>query len=666
MAFPWVVNKQDIKTGVVTLQCAEDSLPEKLNQFDIAAKLVCAYISPHCDFDGVVKILNTYFDGVPMMVCTTAGELYADAGKLYCPTGSRWNNVVVVCFDSTLIEEVEVVSVPLGSDDLRQGRVETTLMERMEFIGKAISGLQVNMEINFRDTFAYVLFDGLSASESFFMEALYESGRFPCLFVGGSTGGTLDFQVTRLHDGKRDLENHALIAFIKTPPDIRFGIFKSQNFKPVGKSFHVFSASVELRYVSHVFDQSGRIVTFVDALCETFGCTPANLVSVLEDYSFAITVGKELFVRSISKLDVEAERIHFYCDIAPGEELLLVRRTDLVETTGKDFAQFMEGKPAHPVAGILNDCILRRINNEPELSKMGHVMEGTGIAGFSTFGEVFGLNLNQTLTAVLFFRVPPGAVFRDEFVDNFVSHYSEFKTFFLRRQVAKLDGLSQVVNYQIFDFMSQRFDNRLDTAGMEPSMARLLSGLNDLGQVLQEAMHSLKEASIRDYLTGLYNRRYINEVIDKELIRASRYDNELSVLMMDIDYFKAVNDTFGHNGGDMVLRLVSETAVNIKRDTDVVGRYGGEEFVVVLPQTKLLDAASFAERLRESIGTLEIQMGEQKFKVTVSIGVASTGLFEQQITTEKLIECADQALYTAKNSGRNRVVLAAAAKPVSQ
>lgn len=662
MASSWDEHKTDMGAGVITLQCTEGGLPETLSRLDIAVKFICAYISPHCDFDSVVETLNARFDGAPMMICTTAGELHAEDGKLYCPTVGSWDSVVVVCFDSTLIAEVEVVSIPLASEDLHQGRVETTLTERMESIGKAISELRVDMEINFRDTFAYVLFDGLSDSESFFMEALYESGRFPCLFVGGSTGGTLDFQVTHLHDGKRNLENHALIAFIKPPQDVRFGIFKSQNFEPIGKSFHVFSASVELRYVTHVFDQSGKIVTLVDALCETFDCAPASLASALTDYSFAIIVGKELFVRSISKLDLEAGRVYFYCDIAPGEELFLVRRTGMAATTEKDFVQFMKGKPSHPVAGILNDCILRRINNERELSEMGHVMQGTGLAGFSTFGEVLGLNLNQTLTAILFFRVPPGSGFRDEYVDNFVTHYSEFKTFFLRRQIAKLNNLSQVVNYQISDFTSQRFDNRLNTSGMEPSMARLLSGLNDLGQVLQEAMHTLKEASVRDYLTGLYNRRYINEIIDRELVRVSRYGNCLSVLIFDIDHFKAVNDTFGHNVGDTVLKLVSETSVNIKRETDMVARYGGEEFVVVLPQTELLDAASFAERFRESVGALEIQMGEQQFKVTISIGVASTSICTKNVTTEKLIEFADKALYVAKNSGRNRVVLATAEK----
>jgi methyl-accepting chemotaxis protein len=118
---------------------------------------------------------------------------------------------------------------------------------------------------------------------------------------------------------------------------------------------------------------------------------------------------------------------------------------------------------------------------------MGRVMAGTALAGFSTFGEILGLNLNQTLTAVFFFRVQNGARFRDEYVDNFVAHYGEFKAFFLRRQISKLSGLSKVMIKQIDDFKGQKYESRLDSSGLDPSMARLFSGLNDLGQALYEA-----------------------------------------------------------------------------------------------------------------------------------------------------------------------------------
>ena len=478
--------------GAIALQSTVSGLSGELEKVRFSPTFVSAYVSPHVDFEQVARVLATRFPGVPMMVCSTAGELFASPDGVYCPTGNRWDRIVVLCFDSSVIEKAEVVAVSLGCEDLRRGSVDISLDSRVDRISKAIAGVKVNMDIDSRNTLAYVLFDGLSASESFFMEALYNSGRFPCLFVGGSAGGTFDFKNTWLHDGRKKYENHALIAFLKTAPGVKFGVFKSQNFEPVGTSFHVLSASSEQRYVSQVVDRNGRISTLVEALCENLNCSPANLEAKLADYSFAITMGKELFVRSVSKLDTGEERVHFYCDIAPGEELHLVKRTGFADSIAKDFGRFMGGKSGTLVAGILNDCILRRLYNEKELSKTGRI-SGAAVAGFSTFGEILGLNLNQTLTAIFFYRVPEGAQFRDDYVDNFVAHYGEFKAFFLRRQISKLKGLSQVVIKQIDDFKEQQFESRLDASGLDPSMGRLFSGLNDLGQVLNDA-HSQREA----------------------------------------------------------------------------------------------------------------------------------------------------------------------------
>ena len=486
MRFPGFGKKRHAGAGAIAFQSTAAGLTVELEKVRIVPTFVSAYVSPHIDIDQVSRALAARFPGIPMMICSTAGELHAIGDRLYCPTGNRWDRVVVQCFDASVIAEAEIVSVPLGCEDLRRGSVGISVKDRVDRISRAISGLKVNMEIDYRNTMAYVLFDGLSASESFFMEGLYDSGRFPCLFVGGSAGGTFDFRNTWLHDGRKKYENHALIAFIKTPPSIRFGVLKSQNFEPAGSSFHVLSASVEQRYVSQVIDVQGRISTLSEALCETLSCSPASLEAKLADYSFAITVGKELFVRSVSKLDAASGKVHFYCDVAPGEELQLVRRTGLAGSIAKDFGRFMQGKTGEMVAGILNDCILRRLCNERELANVGRVA-CTAVAGFSTFGEILGLNLNQTLTAIFFFRVPKGAHFRDEYVDNFVAHYGEFKAFFLRRQISKLSGLSQVVIKQIDDFKGKQYESRLDASGLEPSMARLFSGLNDLGQALYEA-----------------------------------------------------------------------------------------------------------------------------------------------------------------------------------
>lgn len=493
--------------GVATIETDSGSLARKLDGVSLRPTFINAYASPHVDIDAVARIISQHFPGIPLMLCSTAGELCsAGNGALYCGTGERWDRVVLQCFDATLVTRAEIVAIPLGSEDLRNGRSDVPLAERVARLVQAIRAAPSSLDIDYRDTLAYILFDGLSASESFFMEALYESGRFACLFVGGSAGGKFDFRNTWLHDGKRRLENHALIAFLKFAPGIRFGVLKSQNLEPTGASYSILGAAPEFRYVSRVIDAQGRTSTLIEALCATLQCQPAQLEQKLADHSFAIRVGEELYGRSVSNIDFAAGKVHFYCDVAPGEELLLVRRTGFVAATERDFRRFMQGKPGAPVAGILNDCILRRLFNERELAGIDRLLAGIALAGFSTFGEILGLNLNQTLTAVFLFRVAPGVSFRDEYVDNFVAHYGDFKAFFLRRQIAKLTGLSRVVAQQLADYKSQDFSSRLDPASFDSGMATVVRGLNDLGQALADARAQREDTSgkLESCATDLY------------------------------------------------------------------------------------------------------------------------------------------------------------------
>ena len=472
--------------GVFTLQTRSSELGAALAGVSIQPKIIIGFVSPHIEIDTVSQTVHHRFPGTPLMLCSTAGELCSSESSIYCATGQSWDRIVLQFFDESLIEQVKMVAIPLGSEDLRCGKEEVATNERVARITRYLENLHVDMEIDHRNTLAYVLVDGLSSSESFFMEALYDSGRFPCLFVGGSAGGKFDFKNTWIHDGQKKLENHALVAFLKVPSGVRFGVFKSQNFDVTKTSFHVIRASLAKRYVSHVIAQSGRVIPFIDALCESLRCSPGELEKNLGEYSFAIRVGKEIFVRSISRIDHETGFVHFFCDIAPGEELLLVRRTGFVDATERDFREFMKSKPEAPVAGILNDCILRRLNNDKELSNATRVFGKTQLAGFSTFGEILGLNLNQTLTAVFFFRVKVGETFRDSYVDSFAAHYGEFKAFFLRRQIGKLSGLSRVMVQQISDYKNQEFTTQLDPEVFDQSMKAVAAGLNDLGTTLQQ------------------------------------------------------------------------------------------------------------------------------------------------------------------------------------
>lgn len=152
-----------------------------------------------------------------------------------------------------------------------------------------------------------------------------------------------------------------------------------------------------------------------------------------------------------------------------------------------------------------------------------------------------------------------------------------------------------------------------------------------------------------DDLTGIYNHRFIFQRLREEVERAERYQQPLSIMMLDLDHFKAINDRFGHQTGDIILHTVAQTIKQALRNTDIPGRYGGEEFMVILPQTGLDDAVQVAERIREQIE--ELIFDDESLKITISIGVATHG----NETGNELLAQADKMLYRAKDNGRNRV-----------
>lgn len=164
----------------------------------------------------------------------------------------------------------------------------------------------------------------------------------------------------------------------------------------------------------------------------------------------------------------------------------------------------------------------------------------------------------------------------------------------------------------------------------------------------------LHDMSIKDGLTGVYNRRYLETRLKEEFDRHKRYCHALSVILFDIDHFKSVNDTYGHQFGDFVLKNVASTALETLRRNDIMARYGGEEFCCILPETTLNNAVIIAERMRMNIESKENKFHDTSAKVTVSLGVSE--LCEVMDTHEALLKKADEALYTAKHDGRNRVV----------
>ncbi|MCC7043520.1 MAG: diguanylate cyclase [Acidobacteria bacterium] len=185
--------------------------------------------------------------------------------------------------------------------------------------------------------------------------------------------------------------------------------------------------------------------------------------------------------------------------------------------------------------------------------------------------------------------------------------------------------------------------------------ARLRSGERVLAlqATLLETQAMLQQQATHDSLTGLWNRGMIHEQLGRELKRAARSGEPVAVIMADLDHFKQINDRYGHAAGDEVLRQASARMRGVLRDHDGISRYGGEEFLVLLPQTGIDAALAIAERVRTAITSQPVVIGDQSLPVTLSMGLATTA--EHPAEVDPLIAAADAALYRAKAAGRNRV-----------
>ena len=216
---------------------------------------------------------------------------------------------------------------------------------------------------------------------------------------------------------------------------------------------------------------------------------------------------------------------------------------------------------------------------------------------------------------------------------------------------AKSDTDSRVTGLRIGadDYVCKPFDER-----------ELLARVNNLLRIkrmhddINQAKSQLATLAVRDELTGLYNYRYLHTRMGEEFKRAERYREPLACIMLDIDHFKHINDRFGHDSGDAVLREVGERLRKAVREIDVVTRYGGEEFLLVLPSTNFSGALSVADRVWRAVGSQPMTISGKPERVTVSLGVAVYPSRDIK-SKDQLIKAADRALYQSKREGRDRI-----------
>lgn len=493
-----------------------DRLPQKLGDFglpDSAGGLLVSFIPPYANFSAVAEGLSRLVAGAPgkatFAALSSMGALCSGGASSYCGAEVGDREGSFLWLSDEIVERCEVLSIDLH---IGQG---TTVGERVSRIAQELTRINPSFPINAQDTFALIFCDGLSSSEGFLMRAWYESQRFPCLAIGGSAGGKLDFSGTYMHDGKSMLTGQAMLIFCKVRPGIRFSPFKSQNFVPAGKSWLVAEADPVARTLTSVFTDDGRSQGFQSALAAYFRCTEREVEKNLVGYTFAVSVNDGMFIRSIAALG--AEKTSFFCDIEFGDYLHLLKVTDFIGTTQRDWQQFLSGKGT-PLAMLLNDCVLRRLGNTTQLGQASFFAE-IPAAGFSTFGEILGIPMNQTLSALVFFRESPS--YTDAFMSAFPVHYAAFSSHYTQRALQRwitLNGMQrgmvdQVLRYErmvqpvvdTLPSLATGFRHQADTLGealslmsevgasakvSQVSQANLGSGLDDLER-LSKAISSI-------------------------------------------------------------------------------------------------------------------------------------------------------------------------------
>ena len=452
------------------------------------AALVLGFVSPDLDLTDVGRAVQQALGKeVRVVLMTDAGELCRPQGSatLYQEAGEGRARVLLQGYSRRMIEGVFTMSVPLHSQDLKADRIDMSLEARLRAIKGELERHTPPFRISLYHTFALVYIDGLSRSETFLMQALYESRKFPCPYIGGSSAPDAHGRAC-VYDGEASLEDHAVITLVRLRRGYRYGIFKTQAVEKTDTSFIIDKASTALRSVETLQLSSGETLPALEALKRTLGVhSAADLDAAMQKYTFASDINEDFFIRSVSALDHARGRLNLYCDIVTGERLHLMKRGSLADTLAKGLADFQRGKPA-PLGGILNDCILRRLCYASETGRIDEFRD-VPVAGFSSFGEIAGLHVNETLTALFFYHVPSGVSFRDDYIDNFASIYADCDAFFFRRMIDRQAHVGALKDDLVAMFR--------DYQQKIPAIIASITRISDEVHAIQAALKNLSDGS---------------------------------------------------------------------------------------------------------------------------------------------------------------------------
>ena len=599
---PQASTKKDITVSYLGSGELDTARVKQATDVADGAALVLGFISPDLSLDTVAsKIKPALPANAKLILLTTAGELCHTAKRPLYQEASDTDGrsmVLLETFSRRMIEDVYTMSIPLPNDDLREGRVEMSVAERTEVIASEIRKHKPPFRISVNHTFALIYVDGLSNCETFVLQGLYESGLFPCPFIGGSAGGKLDFQHTYIYDGEQTVENQAVVTVVRLTHDYRYGILKTQAVERTGTSFHILGANTALRYIRTVEGSDGQPISFITALKNELGAsTTAELEEKLKDYTFATDVAGENFIRTISDIDEANDRVNFFCDVVTGETLYLLRRTPLASTLSPAVSKFSQEKP-EPIGGILNDCILRRLGYPNEIPSLS-AFQNVPIAGFSSFGEVAGLHVNETLTAIMFYHTPHGTTFRDAYIDEFASHYANCRAFFLHRVLHRQEHAEKLKDTLIAMFQ--------DYQAKMPSIVRTIRAMSDDVKVIKDSIQQVSSGVDEqgELFTQLINR---NHEITPKLDMLSKSTQKIDGVMKMINEIAAQTNLLALNAAIEAARageagrgfsVVAQEVRKLSENTQTSLQTSDEAIQVLLRDVKEIDGILAANQTFE-------------------------------------------------------------------
>jgi diguanylate cyclase (GGDEF)-like protein/PAS domain S-box-containing protein len=261
--------------------------------------------------------------------------------------------------------------------------------------------------------------------------------------------------------------------------------------------------------------------------------------------------------------------------------------------------------------------------------------------------KMFGYSKDETIGQHLNMLIPP---------EFHAVHDTHIRKFLEENTVARLMNDRQNVEVKGIRKNGNQFFAEISIIKIQQEEEVILAAIIRDISTSKELEKKLRDFAEHDALTGIMNRRMTEDVLKKDIERASRYNKPLSLLMMDIDHFKRVNDTFGHDVGDLVLKHLTKISKSNLREVDSFGRWGGEEFVVLLPEIDLKGAHVVAEKLRKSIENTSLKINEDE-KVSYTISIGGVAYSKSMKSWEAFFKLADNALYQAKEQGRNQVCM---------